>query len=102
MGRRIVAVKNREEDFLKMDSLFYLADQHGLRVMAFHTENPYFVEYLRPNMHKEPLRQECRDEQDYEYMLDAWIRNCTVRSPKYNKFQSMVLGEIERLKELPL
>lgn len=91
----------RREDFLKMDSLHFLASENGLRVMSF-TEpvDGVYVEYLKPSLAREPKLEECRDEQDYNIRVATWIRSCTVRSRTYPSFKDMVLGEIERLKKL--
>lgn len=94
-------IKYRSEDFLKMDSLFYLADQVGMGVMSFQTNGDFFIEYFKAVGHR-PEIQECRDEIDYQLRFDAWLKGSTVRSPHYPSFHEMILGEIKRLKELPL
>jgi hypothetical protein len=100
---RVKEVQNRTEDFQKMDSLMYLSDQHGLRVMSFEQiGSEWVVNYLKTSLAKEPKLEECRDAQDYELRIAGWIRACTVRSKHYPLFQDMVAGEIKRLNELPL
>lgn len=104
MGRRIVKTpkldKQRTEDFMKMDSLHYLATENGLRVMSFReTVEGAYVEYLQPSLAREPKLEESRDNLDFDLKVDAWIRTCTVRSKHYKTFKDMVLGEIERLKK---
>lgn len=106
MGRRIMnkkgaPVENRTEDFMKMDSLHYLADNHDLRIMSFAQEaGKWSVSYLKPSLAIEPVREESRDDIDYDLKITSWIRACTVRSKPYPSFQDMVQGEIERLKAL--
>lgn len=90
----------RNEDFLKMDSLHYLASERGLRIMSFwETEEGTYVEYLQPSLAKEPKVEECRDNLDYDLKVSTWITTCTVRSKHYPTFKDMILGEIERLKK---
>lgn len=104
MGRRIVKPKideGRQEDFMKMDSLHYVSEEAGLRIMSYHeTAEGTFIEYLKPSIAREPKKEECRDLTDYDLRIAAWIRTCTVRSPHYDSFHHMVLGEIDRLKKL--
>jgi hypothetical protein len=106
MGKRIVKtpLPQRDTDFVKMDSFHYLADQHGLRIMSFQEIQGvgWTVDYLNPSLAREPKLEDCRDAQDYDLMIAGWIRACTVRSKPYAQFQSMVMGEIDRLKSLPL
>lgn len=92
----------RQEDFMKMDSLHYLSSEVGLRILAFfETAEGDYVTYLKPSIDPNmPQVKECRDEIDYNYKFDAWIKKCTVKSPYYHTFHEMVLGEIERLNVL--
>lgn len=92
-----------KEDFRLMDSLIYLADTHNLKIMSYNqprTSDEWFVVYLDLSKEKEPILEHCRDEQDYHIRMDNWIKNISVYSPKYPKFQDMVIGEIERLKNV--
>lgn len=105
MGRHVVVpkidTKKRDEDFMKMDSLHYLADQNGLKLMAFYeTPEGVFISYLKPSIAREPKQDECRDFLDYDLKLAAWIKTCTVKSKNYKTFEEMILGEIDRLKAL--
>lgn len=94
---------SRKEDFRLMDSLMFLADSHNLKIMSYNqprTSDEWFVVYLDLSKEKEPVAEYCRDEQDYKIKMDNWIKNISLQSPKYPKFQDMVIGEIERLKKL--
>lgn len=106
MGRRIMKItKQRDEDFLKMDSLTYLADQHNMAVLSFEQEritNRWCVCYFDRSRWLEPQRAFLPTDFIYEKQMEDYIRRCTVRSPSYGRFQDMVLGEIERLKQIPL
>ncbi len=104
MGRRIMKtpqINQRDEDFMKMDSLHYLSEEAGLKIMSFwEPADGCFIEYLKPTIAREPKKEECRDLTDYDLRIASWIRTCTVRSPRYASFHEMVLGEIDRLKKL--
>lgn len=93
--------KFRTEDFVKVDSLHYVADNHGLKVMSFDydTFKGWRVSYLKPALAIEPKFEECRDGMDYDLRIATWIKACTIYSPRYPMFQDMMLGEIKRLKD---
>lgn len=104
MGRRIVKnpkpAEYRDEDFMKMDSLHYLASENGLRVMSFwETQEGVHIEYLQPSLAVEPKAEECRDNLDYDLKVGVWMKLCTVKSVYYLSFKDAILGEIERLKK---
>lgn len=94
--------KHRQEDFLKMDSLHYLSTEVGLRIVAFfETAEGDYISYLKPSIDPNmPQLEQCRDQIDYDYKMEAWMKKCTVKSPYYKTFNKMVLGEIERLNDL--
>lgn len=100
MSKTTDAIQHRTTDWLKMDSLNYLADQHGMAVMSF-SQNQYgwMVSYFKPNKRTQPVETECRDRIDYDLKLKAWMKECTIDSKQYYTFQEMVMGEIDRLKK---
>lgn len=44
-----------------------------------------------------PVREECRDDLDFEYKMDAWLARAKVYSPKYSNWEVLVEGETKRL-----
>lgn len=94
-----IAKEQRYTDWLKMDSLNYLADQKGMAVMSFlQTPDGWKASYFKPTLRTEPKPEYCRDDLDYNLRLKEWIRDCTMESKYYPTFQAMILGEIEVFK----
>lgn len=88
----------------KLDKLSDLASSIGLDIMAIEYTDFYevVVRYLNPNksIGRIPVLEFCRDQVDYELRMKIWIKEGTEFSPKYPDFDSMLDGEMKRLKEI--
>lgn len=88
---------------VKFDKLIDLAASIGLDIMAFEFTDFYecVVRYLNPKKAgKMPVEEFCRDRKDYELRMKIWIKDGTEFSPKYSDFDSLLAGELKRLKEI--
>ena len=85
-----IIIQHRDTDFMKMDSLQFLATERGLAIMSFQPLGTgWVVNYFKDNG-KMPS-----DEKGFE----SYMRDCTITSKPYPTFEEMVMGEIRRLKE---
>ncbi len=91
----------RNTDFVKIDSLNYLATEHGLVVKSFYQtlQGQWCVEYFDRSLWIEPQRAFLPTDFIYEKQMADYIRRCTLTSKPYPRFEDMVMGEIKRLKE---
>jgi len=47
-----------------------------------------------------PIEEYCRDKKDYDLLMNAWMDKGIVCSPEYKDFNSMLSGELKRLKNV--
>lgn len=98
---RKIPISQRDTDFMKMDSLNYLAGENGLSVMRFQqaADGKWSIDYFDRSRWIEPQRAFLPTDTIYRLQMEDYIKRCTVSSKSYARFDDMVLGEIQRLKE---
>jgi hypothetical protein len=86
----------------RVEKLHNLAMDKGLDVLHFEFIDD--MNHMRVVYHRYskagriPIKEHCRDAKDYELLMIAWRKAGTVYSPEYKDFDSMILGELKRLK----
>ena len=87
----------------KVYKLADLARSIGLDLIRFEFVHPsltnvHAVYHQYSKAGAVPIEEHCRDECDYELLVNAWKKRGETYSPLYDNFDSMLSGELKRLK----